>query len=97
MSNNPENTDNNAFKLYPCNTDKSCKAKLDKRQSLNIQNIKKHFKVISDAGIALVIEAEGLEVIVHGYSELVFKAGKDIKEEKLKKIAKDIYSKALSK
>lgn len=83
------------FKLYPCNTDRSCKAKLNKRQSLNINNIKKYFKVISDAGIALVIEADGIEVIVHGYGELVFKAGKDVKEETLKKIAKDIYSAAL--
>ncbi len=83
------------FKLYPCNTDKSCKAKLNKRQSLDLNNLKKKFKVISDAGIALVIKVDGYEVIVHGYGELVFKAGKDVKEETLKKIAKDIYSVAL--
>ena len=80
------------FTLTKCKTDLSCKAKLNKRQKLDFNNIKKSFKVVTDAGIALVIKAEGIEVVVHGYGELVFKLGKKrVSEKKLKDLAKKIF------
>ena len=80
------------FTLNPCDTDKSCKAKLNKRQKLDLGKIKEKFKVTSDAGIALVLEIEHIEVIVHGFGDLVFKVGKlKISKSKLKELAKKIY------
>jgi hypothetical protein len=85
------------FSLNPCDTDKSCKAKLNKRQSLNMANIKENFTVVSDAGIALVLDIEHIEVIVHGYGDLVFKLGKNtISKTKLKELAKKIYKVGLN-
>ena len=84
------------FTLTKCKTDLSCKAKLNKRQKLDFNNLKKSFKVVTDAGIALVIKADGIEVVVHGYGELVFKLGKkNVSEKRLEQIAKKIYGVAL--
>ena len=87
-----EITEKEVFTLNPCDTDKSCKAKLNKRQKLNLANIKEEFNVSSDAGIALVLDIGHIEVIVHGYGDLVFKTGKKaLSKRKLKELAKKIY------
>ena len=70
------------FTLTKCKTDLSCKAKLNKRQKLDFSKIKKRFKVVTDAGIALVLKVESIEVVVHGYGEIVFKLGKKKVSEK---------------
>ena len=83
------------FTLEQCKTDLSCKAKLIKRKKLNLANIKEKFTVVTDAGIALVLSVNKLEVVVHGFGEIVFKTGKKIDQAKLKKIAHKIFSSGL--
>lgn len=88
----------NTFTLTPCKTKQSCKAKLNKPQKLNLSNLKVKFKVTSDAGIALVLDIDSMEVIVHSYGELIFKTGnKKVTEENIKHIAKRIFDTALPK
>lgn len=97
MGNHKEMDNQEVFSLNPCDTDKSCKAKLNKRQSLNMSNIKENFNVVSDAGIALVLEIDNIEVIVHGYGDIVFKLGqKNVSKSKLKELAKKIYNVGLT-
>ncbi|MBT4823581.1 hypothetical protein HN695_06110 [Candidatus Woesearchaeota archaeon] len=79
------------FTLEQCKTDLSCKAKLIKRKKLNLANIKDKFDVVTDAGIALVLSINKLEVVVHGFGEIVFKTGKNIEKVKLKKIAQKVF------
>ncbi|MFH1440119.1 MAG: hypothetical protein ABIG89_06120 [Candidatus Woesearchaeota archaeon] len=96
------------FTLTKCKTGLSCKAKLNKRQKLNLVKIKRKFDVINDAGIALVLKVqaddkkdkkksnEKIEVLVHGYGELIFKINdKKVSEKKLNIIAKKIFNAGL--
>ena len=62
--------------------------KPDKKIKLDLEKIKKRFKVLIDTPILLVIDEQG-EIIVHSYGELLFKTLRD--EEKIRKIAEEIY------
>jgi len=87
---------NNLFTIEPCKTKQSCKAKLNKRQNLNLKNLKENFNVVSDEGIVLVLNVEGVEVVVHGYGELIFKTGKNkVSQNKIESIAKKIFDACL--
>ena len=54
-----------------------------------LDKIKKKFRVVLDTPILLVIHVQGIELIVHGYGELMFKKGEDM--EWMEKVAKEIY------
>ncbi|MBI4453889.1 hypothetical protein HY636_04570 [Candidatus Woesearchaeota archaeon] len=85
---------NDLFTITSCKTKQSCKAKLNKRQNLNLKNLKEKFNIVSDAGIALVLSVDGVEVVVHGYGELIFKikTGKNkVSQAEIEKIAKKIF------
>jgi hypothetical protein len=77
------------FTLEKCKTKAAYSAKLKKPARLNLEHIKKKFKVILETPILLVIKEKGVEVIVHGYGELLFKSCEDV--ELMKNIAKKVY------
>ena len=88
---------NDLFTITPFKTKQSCKAKLNKPQKLNLINLNTKFKITSYAGIALVLNVDGMEVIVHGYGELIFKTeNKKVTEKDIEHIARKIFDTALS-
>ncbi len=82
------------FNIEYCKTKKGFEAKLKKPKKLELNKIKKQFKVIGDAGITLVIKEENEEIIIQQYGSLLFKATKD--KEKAEKIAKKIFKVGLN-
>ncbi|HLC90803.1 MAG TPA: hypothetical protein VJI15_03465 [Candidatus Nanoarchaeia archaeon] len=81
------------YTLAKCKTKASYSAKLVQKGKLNLDAIKKQFTVKVDTPILLVISVDGIEVIVHGYGELLFKNSTDV--ELLEKLAKKIYEAGL--
>ncbi len=81
------------FTLEKCKTKATYSAKLKKQQQLHLQKIKSHFELILETPILLVVKVEGIEVIVHGYGELLFKKSQD--QELMRKIAEKIYKAGL--
>lgn len=77
------------YNLAKCKTKVAYSAKLKKQGKLDLEKIKEKFEVILDTPILLVVKVEGVEVIVHGYGELLFKKCEDV--ELMKKIAEKIY------
>jgi len=77
------------FNLAKCKTKAAYSAKLKKQGRLNLDKIKETFEVVLETPILLVIKVEGVEVIVHGYGELLFKKCEDV--EKMKYLAEKIY------
>lgn len=80
------------FTLGKCKTRAAYSAKLKKPERLDLDEIKKKFEVILETPILLVIRVQGVEIIVHGYGELVFKKCED--SEWMETIAKKIYTEA---
>jgi adenylyltransferase/sulfurtransferase len=76
------------FTVQKCKTRKGWSAKPKRNIKLNLNDIKKKFKVILDTPILLVIDHEG-EIVIHDYGELLFKELKD--EQRIKKISDEIY------
>ncbi|MBU0461360.1 MAG: hypothetical protein KJ574_02110 [Nanoarchaeota archaeon] len=76
------------FTISKCKTKAVMSVKPKKNMQLNLDKIRKNFKVILDTPILLVIKEED-EIIVHGYGELLFKTFTD--EKKIERIAKKIY------
>lgn len=83
------------FSLGKCKTRAGYSAKLRNPQQLNLSKIKEIFETVLGTPILLVIKTEQGEVIIHGYGELLFKAGKDV--EIMERIAKNVYEVGLGK
>ncbi len=77
------------FILAKCKTKAAFSAKLKKPGKLDLAKIKKSFETILETPILLVIKEQGIEIIVHGYGELMFKNCDDTKL--MERIAKKIY------
>jgi hypothetical protein len=82
-------------KLHPpdltiseCKTKKGLSVKPKRSTKLDLESIKKRFKLVLDADVLVVIEKEG-EIVVHGYGELLFKDLKD--KKRIKEIAEEIF------
>lgn len=82
-------TNDTLFTVARCKTRAAYSAKPTKNIKLNLEKIKHHFETIIDTPIALVIEENGVKIIVHSYGELIFKNYFD--EEKIKQMAGEIY------
>lgn len=82
------------FNLAKCRTKAAYSAKLKRQGRLDLDKIKKEFEVVLETPILLVIKAEGVEIIVHGYGELLFKRCEDI--EKMSRLAEKIYEAGLN-
>lgn len=83
------------FSLAKCKTKASYSAKLRQKGKLNLEKIKKKFKVVMETPILLVVKTEAGELIVHSYGELLFKKCEDIKL--MEKISEKIYEVGLEK
>ena len=81
------------FTIEKCKTKAAYSAILKKQQRLNLQKIKSKFTVVLETPVLLVVAVEGVEVIVHGYGELLFKNCQDM--ELMKKIAEKVYAAGL--
>ena len=77
------------FILTKCKTKAAYSAKLVRQGKLDLQNVKKRFTVLLETPILLVIKEQGIEIIVHGYGELLFKKCSDV--SLMKKIAEKVY------
>jgi len=77
------------FSIEKCKTKAAYSAKLKKQQHLDLQKIKNKFEVLLETPILLVIKEQEVEIIVHGYGELLFKNGDDV--DLMRKIAERIY------
>ena len=77
------------FSIEYCDSDEGFKVKPKKNLKLDLKKIKEKYKVVSDAGIVVVIDYKG-KIIVHEYGKLIFK---DLEDEKqVRKIAEEIYN-----
>ncbi len=85
------------FTFGKCKTRAGYSAKLKKQGKLDLKKIKEHFETILETPILLVIREQGLEIIVHGYGELLFKNGTDEQIGLMERIAENIYQKGLGK
>ncbi len=77
------------FKTYKCDCNDVVRAKLDEKRELKLNNIKKQFKTSIDSPYALVLQKDGIEVVVHKHGDLLFKNSQD--KEKINQLAKEIY------
>ncbi len=83
------------FTLEKCKTKAAYSAKLKKQQQLDLQKIKRKFETVLETPILLVLLVEGIEIVVHGYGELLFKKSQDV--DLMKRIAEEIYGTGLRK
>jgi len=77
------------FSLAKCKTKATFSAKLKVSSKLNLANIKKKFDLVLETPVLLVIKDEGVEAIVHGHGEIIFKKCEDM--ALMERIAKKIY------
>ena len=77
------------FTLEKCKTKAAYSTKLKRQQHLDLQKIKQKFETVLETPILLVLKVEEVEVIVHGYGELLFKKCEDV--VLMRKIAERIY------
>lgn len=77
------------FTLEKCKTKAAYSAKLPTNTKLDLAAIKKKYEVILETPVLLVVKVEDIEIIVHGYGELLFKECEDVKW--MKKVAEEIY------
>lgn len=77
------------FILAKCKTKATFSAKLKKSQKLNLKKVAQKFEVVLETPILVVIKEQGIEIIVHGHGELLFKKCNDT--ELMEKIAEKIY------
>ena len=82
------------FSLGKCKTKATFSAKLKNPQKLDLEKIKKKFNVVLETPILLVIHVQGVELIVHGYGELLFKHCEEM--DLMNGIAREVYEVGLS-
>ncbi len=77
------------FSIGKCKTKAAFSAKLPYPVKMDLKKIKSHFEVILETPLLLVVKVEGIEVIVQGFGELLFKKCEDV--SLMEKIARRIY------
>ena len=82
------------FSLGKCKTKATFSAKLKRPRKLNLEKIGERYKVTLETPILVVIDVRGVELIVHGYGELLFKNCEDT--DLMNKIAKEVYEMGLN-
>lgn len=83
------------FTLEKCKTKAAYSAKLKRQQHLDLQKINQKFETVLETPILLVVKIDGVEVIVHGYGELLFKKCED--QRLMERVAEKIYEVGLTK
>ncbi|MFH1275650.1 MAG: hypothetical protein ABIH82_00905 [Candidatus Woesearchaeota archaeon] len=77
------------FSFGKCKTKATYSSKLKQPGKLNLNKIKEKYEVVLETPILLVIKVKGIEVIVHGYGELLFKKCEDV--PLMEKLSAEIY------
>ena len=77
------------MRIEECRTKAAMKVRPDTKMKLDLDKVRKRFKVLVDTPILLVIDEDG-EIIVHNHGELLFKTLRD--ENRIREIAEEIYS-----
>ncbi len=77
------------YTLQKCKTRAGYSAKTPNPIQLNLKKIAQEFDVVMETPVLVVIKEKGVEVIVHGYGELLFKECTD--EELMDEIARNVY------
>ena len=77
------------FDIMECKTRAAYSAKPAKEIKLDLDKVKEKFKVLIETPMLLVIEEEGVEVIVRANGELILKKVED--KDKMKRIAERVY------
>ena len=77
------------FSIAKCKSKAAYSAKLRKQGVLNLVKVRGKFDVVLDTPVLLVVKVDGVEVVVHGYGELLFKNCSDT--SLMEKIAEKIY------
>ena len=77
------------FSLGKCKTRAGFSAKLLQKGMLDLDKLKKRYAVLLETPIVLVVKAEGMEIIVHHYGELLFKDGTDV--SLMERVAREMY------
>lgn len=85
------------FTFGKCKTRAGYSAKLQKPGKLDLKKIKETFETILETPILLVIKEQGLEIVVHGYGELLFKNGTSEQVELMERVAGKVYGVGLGK
>lgn len=83
------------FTVEKCKTKAAHSAKLKLQRKLDLTKIRSKFETVLETPILLVVKVDQVEVIVHGYGELLFKNCDD--QELMRKIAEKIYAAGLAK
>lgn len=78
------------FTLEKCQTKATYSAKPKRKGKIDLNVIRKRFEIIVDTPFLVMVNVKGIEVIVHGYGELLFKKCDDA--DLMKKIAEEIYA-----
>lgn len=78
------------FEIKLCKNKGAYSAKPLKTISLDLQKLKKEFKVVDYTPVVMVIDIDG-ELIVHSHGEILFKGREEKDMEAMKKIANRIY------
>lgn len=81
------------FSIGKCKTKATYSATLKNPQKLNLANIKQRFEVLLETPVLVVIKEQGIEIIVHGYGELLFKNCEEM--DLMEKIARKVYEAGL--
>ena len=82
------------FTLEKCKTKAAYSAKLKRQRQLDLQALKQKLEIVLETPLLLVVKEEGVEIIVHGYGELLFKRCEDT--DLMRKIAEKIYAVGLT-
>lgn len=85
------------FTFGKCRSRAGYSARLQKSEKLDLKKIRDKFETILETPILLVIKVDGLEIVVHGYGELLFKNGTAEQVELMEKVARKVYEKGLGK
>ncbi len=80
------------YRIEWCDSKAAMSAKPETDMDLDMESLEENFDLKADADIVAVIEADGEEVVVHDYGELLFKEEEN--EDRLKELAEKIYSAA---
>ncbi len=83
------------FHVQKCKTRAGYSAKLVKQGKLDLSKLREKFDVVMDTPVLLVLSIDGIDVIVHGYGELLFKKCDDVKLAE--RIAEKIYGVGVDK
>ncbi len=77
------------FILHYCKTKAALEVKPLRQLSLNLENIKKSYTLVSDAGSIIVVKTREGDVVIHKQGVLMFKTLKD--KDKAKELTEKIY------